>query len=441
LEPLEDRALLSVSIGRMPLTVPNSSSALHGPAVLRDSAAVATQLALRLPEDVPNGVPMPVKIVALDAQDHRVPNYSGTVTLTSSDPNATLPASVTFEHGFAVAKVILRTPGVQTLTATDNSTTPLVATASTTVAEPLVATQLDLHLPENVTSGVPVKVRLVAKDAQNERVPTYSATVTLTSTDPNITLPKTVTFEHGVAVFEVTFNTTGPQSLTATDASPTPLVATANTTVAAPLVAIELLMRMAEHVTSGVPVTVKLGAVDAQHHLVPNYSGTITLTSTDPNVALPKTITFDKGVAVFQVTFNTIGSQSLTATDNSATPLTITAETTVSAPVVAAQLVMHVPKVAISGRPVIVELVALDAQSHLVKDFTGTVTLTSSDPNVVLPKTITFKHGIAIFQVTFGTVGSQSLTATDNSTLPLTVTATSNVVTRPNFLSKRNLLR
>jgi hypothetical protein len=272
---------------------------------------------------------VPVELTALNAQNHLVLNYSGTVTLTSTDPSVTLPTKVTFHRGVAVFQVTFNTAGPQSLTATDNSTTPLTVTANTTVAAPLVATQLAMQLPRNVLSGKPVTVELAAKTANGRLVPNYSGTITLTSTDPNIALPTTIIFHHGIAVFQVTFNTLGPQSLTATDNSTPALSVTANTTVAAPLVATQLAMHLPSKVPSGRPVLVELAAEDANGHLVPNYSGTITLTSTDPNVVLPKTITFVDGVAIFEVTFNTAGPQSLTATDDSATPLTVTVKTTV----------------------------------------------------------------------------------------------------------------
>ncbi len=386
---------------------------------------------MHLPQNVPDGTPVPVELAAEDANGHLVPNYPGTVTLTSTDASITLPTKVTFDHGVAVFQVTFNTAGPQSLTATDNSTTPLTVTANTTVAAPLVATQLAMRLPQNVPDGTPVPVVLAAEDASGHLVPNYSGTITLTSTDASITLPTKVTFDHGVAIFQVTFNTPGPQSLTATDNSTTPLTLTANTTVAAPLVATQLAMHLPGNVLSGKPVMVELAAENASGHLVPNYSGTITLTSTDASITLPTKVTFDHGVAIFQVTFNTAGPQSLTATDNSTPALSVTANTTVAAPLMATQLAMRLPGNVLSGQPVMVELAAEDASGHLVPNYSGTITLTSTDSGIVLPKAITFVDGVAFFEVTFNTAGPQTLTATDNSATPLTVTVKTTVVVRP----------
>jgi hypothetical protein len=80
------------------------------------------------------GFATPVVVVALDASNHIVANYVGTVHITSSDGAATLPADYTFtasDHGRHVFSVTFATPGKQTVTATD-STTGVVAITGTT---------------------------------------------------------------------------------------------------------------------------------------------------------------------------------------------------------------------------------------------------------------------------------------------------------------------
>jgi hypothetical protein len=60
----------------------------------------------------------------VDAYGNNAADYAGTVTLTSSDPLATLPAPYTYgptdvaQHTFT--GIVLRTPGQQTLSATDS---------------------------------------------------------------------------------------------------------------------------------------------------------------------------------------------------------------------------------------------------------------------------------------------------------------------------------
>ena len=63
-------------------------------------------------------------VVALDAKNHIVTNYAGTVHLTSSDPSAILPADYVFQagdRGSHVFAVTFESKGRQSLVATDMS--------------------------------------------------------------------------------------------------------------------------------------------------------------------------------------------------------------------------------------------------------------------------------------------------------------------------------
>ena len=425
-ESLETRTLLSVNMLVPPIA--NSTAGMSTTIfdlrsnALSDPAAplAATQFGMSLPERTQTGVAANVMLSARNAQNRPAVNYSGTVTLTSSDPLAVLPATVTFVNGYAHLKVTFNTSGTQTLTATDNATTPLTTSKQTAVAAPLVATQFVMSLSERTQTGVAANVMLSARNSQNRSVINYSGTVTLTSSDPLIVLPATVTFVNGYAQFKVTFNTSGTQTLTATDNSATPLTTSKQTAVSAPLAATKFVMSLPERTQTGVAVNVMLSARNSQNRPVINYSGTVTLTSSDPLIVLPATVTFVNGYAQFKVTFNTLGTQTLTATDNSATPLTTSKQTAVSAPLAATKFVMSLPEQVQTGDAVNVVLSARNAKNQPVINYSGTVTLTSSDPLAVLPATVTFVNGYAQIAVSFNTIGTQTLTATDNSATPLT---------------------
>ena len=75
-----------------------------------------------------------------------------------------------------------------------------------------------------------------------------------------------------------------------------------------------------------------------------------------------------------------------------------------------------------------VQVTALDAQGHPVNTYSGKATVTCSDTTVTLPTSITFTGGVATFQVTFATVGQDTLTVTDSSNSSITGKTTVNVV-------------
>ena len=70
-----------------------------------------------------------------------------------------------------------------------------------------------------------------------------------------------------------------------------------------------------------------------------------------------------------------------------------------------------------------VVVTAYDAYGNVATGYTGTVSLTSSDPHAILPSTYTFAvsdQGTHTFSVTLDTAGAQSITATDTATSSLT---------------------
>src|SRR5207302_1665412 len=83
---------------------------------------------------------------------------------------------------------------------------------------------------------------------------------------------------------------------------------------------------------------------------------------------------------------------------------------------VATRFVVHLPRSVSAGVPVSVTVVAEDAIGRRAWNYTGTVALTSSDGQAVLPGQYQFTNqdlGRHTFQVTLKTTGSQSLTVKD----------------------------
>jgi hypothetical protein len=105
-------------------------------------------------------------------------------------------------------------------------------------------------------------------------------------------------------------------------------------------VATHFLVLVPREVEAGVPTPVLVEALSASNQLVPNYTGTVQLMSSDTaatlaGATLPATFTFtgsDDGVHVFVVDFATTGSQSITVTDTTNSSLTGTATTMVHTP-------------------------------------------------------------------------------------------------------------
>jgi len=68
-------------------------------------------------------------------------------------------------------------------------------------------------------------------------------------------------------------------------------------------------------VAAGAPFTFTVKALDATGAVVPTYTGTVHITTSDPAAKLPANATLAQGVGTFTVTFNTLGNQTITASD------------------------------------------------------------------------------------------------------------------------------
>ena len=133
------------------------------------------------------------------------------------------------------------------------------------------------------------------------------------------------------------------------------------------------------NVQQGVQTTIQLLALDAYGNLVRSYSGTATVTVTDAGgtaTASSTTATFTNGVGTLNVTFATVGPQTVTVPgtitlSGSLTPLTVSGSAllNVNQPTVAESYLALLPSVVKAGKAVTVELVAVDATGHLVQSY------------------------------------------------------------------------
>jgi len=99
--------------------------ARDGQPVVKLKGAPATGLDVTLTSVATAGTAFSVTVRAIDSWSNNAFPYGATVTLTSSDPAATLPGPYAYkpadlaQHAFT--GVVLRTPGTQTITATDSN--------------------------------------------------------------------------------------------------------------------------------------------------------------------------------------------------------------------------------------------------------------------------------------------------------------------------------
>jgi len=149
-------------------------------------------------------------------------NYSGTVHITSSDPQASLPANFTLTGGTATFTVTLKTAGVQSLTATDTVTSGITGSDASISVTPAAASRFILSAPSSVNSGSKFSLTVTVEDAYGNVVTGYVGTVHFTSSDSTATLPANYTFtaaDAGVHTFtnKAILKKKGRQTITVTD--------------------------------------------------------------------------------------------------------------------------------------------------------------------------------------------------------------------------------
>ncbi|HVX59502.1 MAG TPA: hypothetical protein VHC19_02840, partial [Pirellulales bacterium] len=403
----------------------------------------ATHLELIAPPTAFSGAPTSLQVVALDAANHPVLDYAGTVEFSSSDGNAALPDSYTFtadDHGAHMFKLTLDALGKDTVTATDASAASIDGTVSVAVTPAPEATHLGVVTPDVSFAGAPTTVCVVALDASNHPVANFTGTVSFASSNADDSLPDSYTFtadDHGAHQFQVQFADAGNDTLTVADADHASVsgAATANV-IPAPMPTHFQVMATGPAV-AGQPTEILAVALDASNHPVPNYAGTVSFASSDNSDALPDNYTFvadDHGAHKFQATLGATGDDTLTVTDADHSVLTGSDTLNVLAassdasqqPGPATHFHVIVAPSAFAGQQITVTVIALDASNHPAADYTGTVQFTSSDANATLPDSYTFAasdHGKLQFQAVLGMLGRDTLTATDSTTASITDTA------------------
>jgi ELWxxDGT repeat protein len=275
-----------------------------------------------------------VTVTAADAYGNKTTSYLGTVHFTSTDAQAVLPADYTFTstdngvHTFTNG-VTLKTAGNQSITATDTVTSSITGKQTVGVTPAAAATLQVSGYPSPTTAGAPHTFTVKAKDAYGNVATGYLGTVTFTSSDAKAVLPANYTFvanDHGVHTFSATLKTAGNQSLTATDTVTSSITGTQLGIVvnaaAASVLAVTGFPSPIAHGTSG---TFTVTVEDAYGNVVTGYHGTVKFSSSDAAASLPANYTFtsaDAGVHTFTATLNTVGTQSITATDTVTSSIT-----------------------------------------------------------------------------------------------------------------------
>ena len=167
--------------------------------------------------------------------------------------------------------------------------------------------------------------------------------------------------------------------------------------------------------TAGGVETVTLTAFNPDGTVDTNFADAITLTSTDPTAAAAGTIQFVNGVATVPVTLTKAGAQTVTLTDAAdPTIATTTPAITVAAAAAATYAFTTTAGAsAVAGTVFQTTVTVVDQYGNAAVSVGGSVDVSTTDAQALLPTNVSLVNGTATFAVTLRTAGPVSLTVTD----------------------------
>jgi Galactose oxidase, central domain len=276
-------------------------------------APPATHFSVSAPASANVGTAISVSVTALDAANNVATNYRGTLHFTSSDAQAFLPANTTLTNGTGSFSATLNTKGSQSITATD-TVTPSITGTSAAISVTVPATHFSVAAPAAAIGGTAFNFTVTALDASNNKVTTYSDTVHFTSSDGQAVLPVNSMLTNGTGTFSATLKTEGGQSISATD-TVTPSITGTSNAISVSGVATHFSVTAPAAATVGTAFSITATALDSSNNTAASYSGIVHFTSSDGHAVLPTNSSLTSGAANFSATLNTVGGQTITATD------------------------------------------------------------------------------------------------------------------------------
>ncbi|MGA2649522.1 MAG: putative Ig domain-containing protein [Terracidiphilus sp.] len=247
-----------------------------------------------------------------------VTTATGTFPTATFSETGNLPSGVTFvDHGNGTA-TISGTAGLAgsypiTITA-QNGVLPNGTQTFTLTVNPGAATHLVIPGgPEPFYTAFGFTI--TAEDAAGNVATSYNGTVAFTSSDPGFVNLGPITLVNGQGTQTGVLKTAGTDTITATDTTNPSITGTGIFTIQPGAAThIGLIAPPSTHV--GSPISVTLTAYDLYGNVATSYGGTVVFTSSDPSAILPGSSAITNGTGTFSATMETVGSQTITATDS-----------------------------------------------------------------------------------------------------------------------------
>jgi hypothetical protein len=217
------------------------SVTIDGIAVLQQASVILTGGEVATLDVVPAetshvaGVPFSLLVTARDAHGNVATGFGGSISFSSTDPAASLPAPGALVAGTGSFESTLRSAGPRTLSAAAIAS-PSVSGTSSPIAVTAAAAALLQVTPTSSSSvvGASLSVGVTARDAFGNVATGYADSLRVASTDPAASLPVGVAVAAGTGSFAVTLRTLGAQTISTSGVGSPAVVGTSGPVIVNP---------------------------------------------------------------------------------------------------------------------------------------------------------------------------------------------------------------
>ncbi len=424
---------LSLSTAGNYTLIAESDSDLIGSAAAVTALAVTPATHFRIsgaPGTTGAGQSFNISITALDAFNHVVTGFTGTIQVASSDPQIG-PVDYTFSpagNGALIVPVMLETAGSRTITVSDTARPTARGTSSSikVTAGSTVTGFTVTGYPLTDVIGVPHRIVVTAVDQYGNRVASYRGQVQLGVTGGSGSVPLPYTFtaaDAGAHTFTVTLTTLGGnQSLTAVDTSNARVSGSEpGIDVVSPATHLAVTLTPVASNVAGSAFTITVTALTSANRPDTSFADQVHFVCSDPQAAPPPDQSFSGtgGKETFTITLKTAGPQTISVTDVTRPTIKGTSnKTLVIAGSIFGFTVTGFPSPTLVDAVHSFVVTAVDSFNNPVAGYRGQVQFAGNGGSANLPSPYTFTaadQGRHTFRADLDTVGNWSLTVQDTA--------------------------
>ncbi len=323
--------VIPMTLGAQTITATDLSIGITGTETVLGTPGDASRFVVSKLTGGVAGSTQAMTITAYDAFGNLAVDYSGTLVVSSTDTNATLPNFYTFtaaDTGSHTFTVVMRTAGTQSVTMSDWANPGISSTQTGIVVTPAAASTILVPALHSTVAGVAQSITITARDVYGNIAAGYAGTLSFSSSDTLAALPANYKFtatDAGSHTFSIALKSSGGQTFAVNDTVAAAMSFSQRDLLVTAAAMTGFSFKAPTNATAGTAFAVTVSAVDTFGNTISGYVGKVHFTgpSGSGNV-LPIDYTFtaaDAGSHVFSITLSSTGTQSLYVADSATASL------------------------------------------------------------------------------------------------------------------------